>query len=145
MSRATPQLRDLAARLIAAETRKPKSSEPGPPAVFHVCETLRPHLATLMGESGFRALLSRALAVTSVQVPLLVAVQVDADGVLAGWGKPETQVAPKELTAGSVLLVSQVLGLLVAFIGVDLTLHLVRDAWPKVSLEGLNLTRGDQS
>lgn len=143
MSRATPQMRDLAARLITAETKKPKSSVPGHPAVFHVCEKLRPHLATLMGNGGFRAVLSRALAVTSGEVPWLAAVQVNADGALEGWDKPETQVASKLLTEGGVLLVAQLLGLLVAFIGDNLTLHLLRDVWPKLSLEDLNFTQGD--
>lgn len=143
MSRATPQMRDLAARLITAETRKPKASEPEHPAVFHVCEKLRPHLATLMGNGGFRAVLSRALAVTSAEVPWLLALQVNADGALEGWDKPEAQVPPKELTESGVLLVAQLLGLLVAFIGDNLTLHLVRAVWPKLSLENLNFTQGD--
>ena len=143
MSRATPQMRDLAARLIAAETRKPKSSEPEHPAVFHVCENLRPHLAMLMGKAGFRAVLSRALAVSSAEVPWLAAVQVNADGALEGWDKPKAQVAPKELTESGGLLVAQLLGLLVAFIGDNLTLHLVRDVWPKLSLEDLNFNQGD--
>ena len=38
-------------------------------AVFLVCEKLRPHLAMLMGNAGFRALLSRALALAKAEVP----------------------------------------------------------------------------
>lgn len=145
MSRVTPQMRDLAARLIAFETKANQSPEHIPPAAFHVCERLRPHLATLMGNGGFRAVLSRALAVTSAEVPWLAALQVNADGALEGWDKPEAQVAPKELTESGVLLVAQLLGLLVAFIGDNLTLHLVRDVWPMLSLEDLKFTQGDHS
>jgi hypothetical protein len=145
MSRATPQVRDLAARLLAYETKENKSSEPGRPAAFHVCDRLRPHLATLMGQGGFRAVLTRALAVASTEVAWLAAVQVKADGSLEGWDKPEAQVKPKELTESGVLLVAQLLGLLVAFIGDNLTLRMVRDVWPKVSLEDLNFTKGDHS
>lgn len=136
-------MRDLAERLIACEMKGNKSSERSAPAVFHVCEKLRPHLATLMGKGGFRAVLSRALAVTSAEVPWLVVLQVNPDGALEGWDKPEAQVAPKELTEGGVLLVAQLLGLLTAFVGDNLTLRLVRDVWPKLSLEDLNFTQGD--
>jgi hypothetical protein len=34
-----------------------------------------------------------------------------------------------------VVMLAQLLGLLVAFIGENLTLHLVRDVWPKVRLD----------
>ena len=48
MSRATPQTRELAERLIASETRGKKSPEIKTPAAFYVCEKLRPYL-TRMG------------------------------------------------------------------------------------------------
>jgi hypothetical protein len=40
-------------------------------------------------------------------------------------------------------MVAQLLGLLVAFIGDNLTLRLVRDVWPTLSLEDLNFAQGD--
>ncbi len=138
-------MRDLAARLIAHEMKENKSSEPGRPAAFQVCERLRPHLATLMGQGGFRAVLARALAVAGAEVPWLAAVQVTAEGSLDGWDKLEAQAKRKELTMGGVVLVAQLLGLLVAFIGDNLTLGLVREVWPKISLEDLNFTKGDHS
>ncbi len=138
MSRATPQMRDFAGRLIAYEKGGPKSSEDKTPVAFHVCEKLRPHLATLAGKAGFRALLSRALAVASAEVPWLRAVQVEADGALGGWDDSNAQGNPEEMEEGCVLLVAQLLGLLVAFIGEDLTLRLVREAWPKLALNDLD-------
>ncbi len=137
-------MRDLATRLIAHETKGHKSSEPSAPAAFYVCEKLRPHLATLLGKAGYRAVLSRALAVTSAEVPWLVALQVNADGALEGWDAAEVPAAAAELTENSVLLVAQVLGLLVAFIGDNLTLRMVRDVWPTLSLEDLNFTKGNK-
>ena len=62
MSRVTPQLRNFAERLISYETDGNKSAELKIPCDFNVSEKLRPHLATLMGVAGFRALLSRSLA-----------------------------------------------------------------------------------
>jgi len=145
MNRATPQMRDLAARLIAVEAKTNKPSEPIAPAAFHVCERLRPHLATLMGQGGFRAVLARALTVAGAEIPPLVALQVKPDGSLEGWDKPELQIKPKELAEGGIVLVAHLLGLLVAFIGENLTLSLVRDVWPKLPLNDFNFTEGDHS
>jgi hypothetical protein len=50
-----------------------------------------------------------------------------------------TQLDPAEFFEGSVVLLAQVLGLLVAFIGENLTVSLVREVWPKVSLNNLDL------
>jgi hypothetical protein len=125
-----PQMRDFAERLIAYEIRENKSSGTTTPAAFPVCEKLRPHLANLMGNTGFRALLSRALARAEAEVPSLRAMQVKADGSLARLGEVEAQLDPEELAEGSVVLVAQLLGLLVAFIGETLTLRLVREVWP---------------
>src|ERR1035437_4205235 len=97
MSRATPQMRDFAECLIAYETRGNKSSETKTPAAFPVCEKLRPHLATLMGNTGVRSLLLRALTVTREEVDSLRAVQVKADGSLEAADALEVQADPKEI------------------------------------------------
>ncbi len=137
MSRATPKLRDFAERLIAWETRGKKSSETKTPAACLVGEKLRPHLATLMGNVGFRALLSRALALANAEVPWLRAVHVKADGSFEGLDELAAQVGPEKIFEGCVVLLARLLGLLVALIGEDLTLRLVREVWPKSSLDNL--------
>ena len=134
MSRATPQTRELAERLVASETRGKKSLELKTPAAFYVFEKLRPYLATLMGNTGFHALLSRALAVANADDARLRAVHVKADGSLAGFDGPDVPVDPEEMAEASVVLVSQLLGLLVAFIGENLTERMVREVWPKLPL-----------
>ncbi|MES2568920.1 MAG: hypothetical protein V4710_02565 [Verrucomicrobiota bacterium] len=145
MSRVTPQARELAALLIAYEAAANKLSDADLPAVFHVCEKLRPHLAMLMGKAGFRAILSRALAVAAVEVPSLGRLRVTEEGSVEGWDPPEAQAgAGEEVKGGCALLVAQLIGLLVAFIGENLTLRLVRDVWPKLALENLNFAKGDR-
>jgi hypothetical protein len=141
MSEAPPQIRNLAERLIAHETRGNKSSGTRTPAAFPVVEKLRPKLATLIGDAGFRALLSRALARAKAGVPSLRAVQVEADGALRGLAGLEAQADPREIAEGRVVLLAQLLGMLVAFIGEDLTLRLVREVWPKFSLNSLDVSR----
>lgn len=128
-------MRDFSERLIAHATRVNKSSETETPAIFLVVEKLRPNLVTLLGNIGFRALLSRALVLTNSEIAWLRAVHVKADGSLEGLNELEAQLDPEEIAEGRVVLLAQLLGLLVVFIGESLTLRLVRDVWPKLSLD----------
>ena len=112
-----------------------KSSETKVPPVLHVTEKLRPHLANLMGNGGFRALLSRALVLATPEVAWLHAVHIKADGSFEGLDELEASVDPEGIAEGRVVLLAQLLGLLVVFIGESLTLRLVRDVWPKLSLD----------
>jgi hypothetical protein len=131
---AKPQMRSLAQRLMTLEAGGKNLSETKASAEFSVPDKLRPSLATLMGSAGFRALLSRALALAGTEVPWLHAVQVNADGTLKGLEELHAQLDPDEYFEGRVVLLSQLLGLLAAFIGENLTLGLVREVWPKLSV-----------
>jgi hypothetical protein len=137
-------MRDFAERLIAYETRGNKSSETKNPAAFLVGEKLRPHLARLMGKVGFRELLSRALVLANAEVPWLRAVRLKADGSFEELAELGAQVDPDEIFEGRVVLLAQLLGLLITFIGEDLTLRLVREVWPKLSLNNLDFGKGDK-
>lgn len=140
MSRVTPRMRDFSESLISYETSGNKSAESKSPSAFHVSEKLRPHLAMMMGVSGFRALLSRALVLAQEEVRWLRAVHVKSDGTLEGLEELHAQVAPYDFVEGRVVLLAQLLGLLAAFIGEKLMLQLVRDVWP--DLKGLDFDKG---
>lgn len=60
-------MRDFAERLIAYETRRNRSSRTKTPVACLVIDKLRPQLATLIGNIGFRALLSRTLALSNTE------------------------------------------------------------------------------
>ena len=135
MNRVSLQMRNVARRLIAYEGRGNKSSATESPVAFPVSEKLRPYLATLMGNGGFRALLSRALALANAEVLWLRAVHVKADGSLEGFEELQAQLDPDEVLEGSIVLLAQLMGLLVAFIGASLTVRLLRDIWPTVPLQ----------
>jgi hypothetical protein len=137
-------MRDFAERLIAEEARENKSSGSKTPVAFLVCDKLRPHLATFMGKTGFRALLSRALSLAGAENPWLRALYVNVDGTLEGWTELEAQVGQKKITEGGVVLLAQLFGLLAAFIGDNLTLGIVSGMWPKLSLNELNFDEGDK-
>ena len=134
-------MRNIAERLIAHETSESESSGTKTGATFSVCEKLRPHLATLMGSTGYRALLSRALARAEAEVPSLRAVQVEADGTLRGVAEFEAEADPRQIAEGRVAVLAQLLGMLVAFIGEDLTLRLTREVWPKFSFKEMDSGR----
>lgn len=134
-------MRQIAEQLIAHETRSGAPTAANPEARFTACETLRPHLATFMGSMGARALLARALALASVEVHWLRALQVGTDGSLDGTALTNEPISPEDLLAGRVAVLAHLLGLMVTFIGEALTLQLALDAWPKLSIEDLH--RGD--
>lgn len=143
MNRATAQMRSIAERLIDYETAK-KSSAATNTANFQVTERLRPHLATLMGHGGFRALLARALKLASAEVSWLRAVEVNADGTLEGWAAPHARLTPAEFREGRVVLLAQLLGLLVAFIGPGLTSRLVGEVWPQLTADKVDFGNGEK-
>jgi hypothetical protein len=67
---------------------------------------------------------------------------IKADGSFDGLDELGAQVDPDEIFKGRVVLLAQLLGLLVAFIGEDLTLRLVREVWPKLPLNNLDFGKG---
>ena len=111
MHRSNPIMQALAQRIIACEAKGAKPSRRGAAPGFPVTGKLRPHLATLMGNAGYRALLMRALALATAEVAWLRAVRVAADGTLEGLVEPDPPVSPEEILKGSVALLAQLLGL----------------------------------
>jgi hypothetical protein len=123
-------MRRFARRLIAYETSlRSKRSDAAAQATFQVIDELRPQLVNLMGIGGFRGLLSRAIARSSEEIRWLRSVHVKADGALEGF-EEHAQLAPGKFTEGKVALLAQLLEMLIALIGVPLTLRLVFDIWP---------------
>jgi hypothetical protein len=135
MNRATPRMRKIAKRLMVHETLRNGSAKGVAAAAFPVTDKLRPHLATLLSNGGFRALLARALALAAAEVGWLGAVRVNADGGLEGLESLGADLDPETFLEGRVVLLAQLLGLLVAFIGPGLTSRLMGEIWPQVPLK----------
>jgi hypothetical protein len=136
-------MRGIAERLINYETPRNDSSKTKGIAPFRVTERLRPHLATLMGHGGFRALLARALALARTEVSWLRAVEVNTDGTLDGLDKLQARLKPADFLEGRVVLLAQLLGLLVAMIGPGLTSRLVGEVWPQLAADNADFGNGD--
>jgi hypothetical protein len=121
----SPKIREFAQRLVAYEAVGDNPSGANTPAGFRVAEKLRRSVSTLAGSSGFRSLLARALTLAKAQAPGLGAVQIKPDGSLEGL----SDLGNQDQAAAGVILIAQLLGLLVTFIGESLMLSLVLDAW----------------
>jgi len=125
----------LARRLLTYEAAVGKNSKSTESEAFRVCEKLRQPLCSLAGVAGFRSLLSRALALARAEAPSLSAVQVGADGSLKGLDELGLQNDKDLSKAGGAILIAQLLGLLLTFIGEGITLRLVQDVWPESALD----------
>jgi len=134
-------IRDFARRLVAFEAKHDPSPVVYGRDVARALEKLRIPLAKLAGTAGFRSLMSRAVAVAKAEVPSLAAVKVRPDGSLEGL-----QLASDGPDAeAQVVVVAELLGLLLTFIGEALTMRLVCEAWPHAPIAELGAGSGEKS
>jgi hypothetical protein len=120
---ASPQMRDLAHRLLAYEASAAKTSDP------------------------FESLAFRALTQAKSETSALWAVKVAADGSLQGLGEIENQTGMDKARAGEggIILIARLLGLLRIFLGEALTLNLLSNAWPGEAFDDSNSAHGGKS
>src|SRR5665213_44443 len=116
-----PTTRELAQRLLAFEAAEAGTANADTHAVGRVCDKLRRPLATLAGAAGFRSLLARALTLAKQESPVIAAWEVKSDGSLQGLNGEAAQ-------SGAVLI-AQLIGLMITFIGESLTLQFLHDVW----------------
>lgn len=131
MPSCTPELKEFSRRLLALEASLGQPGASSGPAVFRVCQKLRRSIGRLTGNEGYRALLIRALTLAGAEVPWLQKLNVAADGALEGL-RDGPNLAESKIAEGEAMLVAQLLGLLVTFIGPVLTRELLREIWPKM-------------
>ena len=119
--------RDLARSLVACEADASTTSLHTEPATVRVYERLRQQLGSPVGAGGFHALASRALALAKSESPRLDAVQVTANGGLRGLDGVESQTGADEDGEAGIILIAQLLGLFLTFLGEATTLRLIED------------------
>jgi hypothetical protein len=132
MRQADPAVRNLARRLLAHEAGSGgQGLEALADAAERACEKLRLHLSKILGQAGFQALLARALTLATAEFSWLTQGRAERDGSLTGLRAAAEGRNPAEATAGFAAVLGHILGLLVVFIGDDLTGRLVRQVWPE--------------
>jgi hypothetical protein len=132
--------RDLARSLVASEAVASTTSLQPKPATVRVYEKLRRQLGSPMGVDGFQSLASRALALAKSQSPRLGIVQVTPNGDLRGFDEVESQSGMDEDESAGVILIAQLLGLFLTFLGEATTLHLIEDLRLQVDFTGAPAT-----
>ena len=117
--------RDLARTLVASEADASTVSLQTGAATMRVYERLRRQLGAPVGVDGFQALASRALVLAKSESPHLGAVQITANGDLRGLGEVDAQA--EENGDAGIILIAQLLGLFLTFLGEATTLRLIED------------------
>ena len=135
MIRATPELKRVAQRLLGYESPAIAPTSYAERAGFRVCKKLGQSLSALIGFGGFVALLQRALTVSQAEAPELSALQLGVDGSLEMAGSFEQWLEKGHIAKSETVLIAQLLGLVVAFIGKSLVLSLLLEGWPNASFE----------
>ena len=138
MNEPTRAAENIARRILACE-----ADEDDPPqshAASRAVEKLHPYLTKYVGAAGFHALLVRALSLAKAQVPWLASVQVKADATLAGFDEAVQVGDVGDARKGGAALLTELLGLLVTFLGEAITLHMVQEVWSGARLDELNFS-----
>jgi hypothetical protein len=119
--------RDLARSLVASEADAATTTLHTEPAAVRVYERLHRQLAAPVGVDGFYALASRALALAKSETRRLSTVQLTASGGLLGLSGVEFETDTDEDGEAGVILISQLLGLFLTFLGEATTLRMIED------------------
>jgi hypothetical protein len=122
----------LAGWLITREAGPGVNSPSLAAAIERVLQKLGPGLSRLATPRGSQALLSRALRVARAPFPFLEGVRAGAapDTYLQGLSERIVEVDAAEVANGLQALLGVLLDLVVGLIGEDLTIGVVRGAWP---------------
>src|SRR5215213_5960815 len=137
MNPGSPKLQKLALRLFEHEASKSGNSDEPVKAIESCCQRLHGRLDRLIGAGGFRALLNRALYLAKKKYAWLEGVGIedypgcefkDLREVVKGK-------QPATVNEACTLILANVIWLLVTFIGEDITIGLIQEAWTDVSTD----------
>jgi hypothetical protein len=126
-------IREMARQLIEFEADNAKRSNQQSNAIIIVTNKLRLYLTKLTGTLGVNALFSRALTISKTQVQTLRDIEVLPDGTLQGLENVS------EDSDAATIIVAELLCLLITFIGISLTIHMLHDIWPEIRTESNEL------
>lgn len=127
--------RELASLLLAAAMSDQTDPAALPEVGARAFEKLCHELVELVTKVGSRALFARALYLTRPEFPFFAGVRAEPglDTALEGLHNILLDVEPEQAREGLAALLANLIGLLVTFIGEDLTLGVLAAVWPDVS------------
>ena len=135
MTSSSPQLRRFVRRALVDATGRKTPDQPALASAFNtLCRRLRDRLQPLFGTTAVVALFARALHVVTGEFPWLASI-IDKNG--DGCIVELTAVHEMEMAAleeGLAAVLAHNIGLLSTFVGDDLVLPLVQEAWGMATL-----------
>jgi hypothetical protein len=136
MKQGNPKLQKLALRLFEHEAKKSGNPDEPVKTIEACCQRLHDRLDRVIGAGGFRALLNRALYLAKKRYAWLEGIEIED---YLGCEFKELREAVKGKKPAIVneacgLMLANVIWLLVTFIGEDIALGLIQEAWPDVSI-----------
>jgi len=138
MAEISPSARDLARRALLDTGGGQREPAALVEAADHAYARLRDRLADLIGVLGYDALVARAVRLAQAESPGLtrVTVAVQAEDGLQGLRAFTLTSSgdPVAAAEGLAALLAHIIGLLIVFVGEDLAVRLVREAWPELGL-----------
>jgi len=142
VSVATSQTAALARRLVMDEAYGLDRPEAVMEAGERAWGRLRRRLITLIGPEGCDALFARALALSRSDYPILAGVHYEAatEYGLTGLREIIHESAPTDVLDALVTVTTYFLAVLARLIGADLVVRLVREAWPELPPEDVQIS-----
>jgi hypothetical protein len=132
----THAVRFVAAWLLEHETDNADVPDAVLAAAERTCQKLSTRLAKLVTVAGCQSLLARAIHLAAAEVPFLRGVRAGTmpGPCLEGVQESTEGAMYQQTQAGLLAVVAHLIGLLVLFIGEDMTERLVHDVWPDAPL-----------
>ncbi len=129
-----PNLQQIARRMIVSRMGANPPSHEQASATVRVVETLVNNLSPLVGSIGSQAILGRSLTLTARAFPCYAAVRGAGQDLLNSVGACLRTQEPDVAMNATAALLTAYLELLSTFIGERLTVQLLQDAWPDISI-----------
>jgi hypothetical protein len=129
----------LARWLVTTEMGADEGPLAGSAAAGRVFDKLSHRLAQLITPVGSEALLTRAVHLSRAEFPFLDGVPSaqNTRGLIDRLREIAATVEPSQADEAFLSVLGALVGLLIAFIGEDLTFRLLRDVWPGVPMSKL--------
>lgn len=133
MAQTSPELADLARRILEPEDGESPDPAASAAAVESACRRLKEHLLDLLGTEGVHALLRRALHLAQREHQLLADVAVSREPLACFINLAESLSAStdQDAAATAAAVLTHVLELLVMLLGHELGMQPVRTLWPQ--------------
>ena len=142
MSADARTIRSIAETLVVSGSTA-LSARPG--ALTLSLIALRPNLLTLMGRGGLRTLVARALFLVSHRFPALWGVRTIDDGTLVGLEDACATLSDSEFDEVRLLFLTEILLLLLEFLGPGMTRAVISESWPHAPLDDIDLSQARRS